>query len=83
MTARSLDPENEILFNDRKDGNIITRVLNVKTGRENAFPGAIAGVTWSGRSVSIVMTIIERGASGFEAHALAAIDRPIRNRFRR
>ena len=44
-----LDPENEILFNDRRDGNIITRLLNVKTGRENWFPGAIAGVSATGR----------------------------------
>jgi hypothetical protein len=44
-----LEPESEILFNDRKDGDIVTRVLNLKTGRENRFPGAIAGVSGTGR----------------------------------
>lgn len=44
-----LDDENEILFNDRKDGEVVSRVFNVKTGKERWLPGAIAGVSHGGK----------------------------------
>ncbi|MGH9833267.1 MAG: hypothetical protein ACREBD_14100 [Blastocatellia bacterium] len=47
-----LDPENEIIFNDRKasqPGKIISVALNVKTGKRRDLPLAIAGVSHNGR----------------------------------
>jgi hypothetical protein len=48
-----LDPENEIIFNDRHQsdpGKIISVILNVKTGRRREMPLAIAAVSHNGRS---------------------------------
>lgn len=47
-----LDPENEIVFNDRKPddpGKIISVILNVQTGKRRTLPLAIAAVSHSGR----------------------------------
>jgi hypothetical protein len=47
-----LDPENEVIFNDRKldqPGKILSVILNVKTGKRRELPLAIAAVSHSGR----------------------------------
>lgn len=44
-----LDDENEILFNDRRDGEIVSRVLNVESGKERWLPAGIAGVSHNGK----------------------------------
>jgi len=44
-----LSPENEILFNDQLDGNLVTVVLNVQNGKRRTLPMPLAGVSNNGR----------------------------------
>jgi hypothetical protein len=44
-----LNPESEIIFNERRGEDIISVVLNVETGRRRELPRAINGVSHSGR----------------------------------
>lgn len=47
-----LDPENEVIFNDRRadqPGKIVSVALNVKTGKKRYMPLAIAAVSHNGR----------------------------------
>ncbi|HEV2664721.1 MAG TPA: hypothetical protein VG324_07415 [Blastocatellia bacterium] len=47
-----IDPENEVIFNDRKadqPGKIVSVALNVKTGKKRYLPLAIAAVSHNGR----------------------------------
>ena len=44
-----LAPETEILFNDRKDDEIVSVVVNVQTGKKRYLPRQIDGVSHNGR----------------------------------
>lgn len=44
-----LEPEDELLFNDRQDGEIVSTLLNVRTGKTRHLPRALNGVSHSGR----------------------------------
>jgi hypothetical protein len=44
-----LDPDNEILFNDRRDGEIISTLLSIGSGKQRHLPRAINGVSHNGR----------------------------------
>ncbi|MBA3441574.1 MAG: hypothetical protein H0T92_17075 [Pyrinomonadaceae bacterium] len=44
-----LAPETEILFNDRRDGEVVSVVLDVRTGKKRYLPRQIDGVSRNGR----------------------------------
>lgn len=44
-----LDPEEEILFNDHRDGEIVSTLLNVRNGKTRCLPRALNGVSHNGR----------------------------------
>ncbi len=44
-----LDPEHEILYNDRREGEIVSVLLNVRTGKRRFFQRQIDGVSRNGR----------------------------------
>lgn len=44
-----LNPDREILYNDRQDGEIISAALDIQTGVKRVLPRAINGVSHNGR----------------------------------
>jgi len=44
-----LDPENEIIFNDRKDGDLVSVILNVRTGEKRYLPRPVSAVSHNGK----------------------------------
>ena len=44
-----LRPENEIIYNDRRDGKIVAVVLDVQTGKQRVLPRPVSAVSHHGR----------------------------------
>jgi len=44
-----LNPEHEIIFNDRKNGEIVSAVLDVRSGKKRFLPRAVSAVSHNGQ----------------------------------